>query len=555
MSPREGTQSGRIRIPAITGIIFVSVLLVVVLFVNIVGRADRATPSSSLGAPDVVPQGDTSTGPSAPKPQNGQGVVERLDAAPDRTRAGRGSETPTERRYDERGADAGASSQPTRTQRPPTVDVRQSPEGSSSDAPAGGSHAVARGVAPSVPVAAGSRSSAPDVRQGGPGVRDPVASPAPAASQPEGAAPAEAPAVPPVDPSTDRGPPVLVGLRFEPPEIGGGDATTLVIGATDDLSGVQRIVGNLSSPSGTASLPFHVEGDGTATTFSVPMAIPKDAETGLWYVATLYIVDRAGNPLNLRFTPATVPAGGALKVESAQPDSTPPTVHDVRVDKLTLNGGERNPIRVEIDDDRSGVASVTGFFQSPTKAAILPFACHAGEDPAFWEGEVTVPRDADCGTWSLENLRVVDGAGNIAIVSGDSPLIARVEFGVSSDQCDSTPPTLEAFTLTPTAVSNESATDIRVTAVVSDVGSGAYSLNGVASGPAATSGLVPTLFFSCAPPANDPSGAWIGTIVVPRFAAKGLWRVTLVRLQDRALNSREYNAGDPAVAQGVFEVR
>ena len=43
--------------------------------------------------------------------------------------------------------------------------------------------------------------------------------------------------------------------------------------------------------------------------------------------------------------------------------------------------------------------------------------------------------------------------------------------------------------------------------------------------------------------------------VVPQYAAKGIWRIGLVRLQDKSLTSRDYTPKDPALAQSYFEVR
>src|SRR5207245_647188 len=49
----------------------------------------------------------------------------------------------------------------------------------------------------------------------------------------------------PVDPESDRRPPVLEYLRFDPPEIPDGGVTTLSVGAVDDLSGVKTVYGVL----------------------------------------------------------------------------------------------------------------------------------------------------------------------------------------------------------------------------------------------------------------------------------------------------------------------
>src|SRR5206468_8851911 len=103
---------------------------------------------------------------------------------------------------------------------------------------------------------------------------------------------------------------------------------------------------------------------------------PRQAETGAWFVAYLQIVDKADNSLVAQFTKTTIPQGGSLSVYSRDSDSAPPDVRRVWLDKSTVSGGQKNLVIVDIQDDRSGVASVTGKFQSPTGSALLEFSCH-----------------------------------------------------------------------------------------------------------------------------------------------------------------------------------
>jgi hypothetical protein len=42
---------------------------------------------------------------------------------------------------------------------------------------------------------------------------------------------------------------------------------------------------------------------------------------------------------------------------------------------------------------------------------------------------------------------------------------------------------------------------------------------------------------------------------VPQFAAKGVWKVGQMRVQDKALTFRQYSSSDPVVAGHVFEVQ
>ncbi len=357
------------------------------------------------------------------------------------------------------------------------------------------------------------------------------------------------------DPSQDRTPPVLELLRFEPADTNDGGEVTLFVQASDDLPGVGIVRGVVSNPGGSALLPFFAQPDGsTEGTFAARITIPAKAETGIWYVSSLVLVDRANNPFTGSFTSATAPPGGTLRVDSAQSDSTPPEVLGVVVERPTLGGGEKTMIQVEVQDDSSGVAEVVGAFRSPSKSAMVPFRCHAGDDPAFWAGEASLPADAECGRWTLQLVRATDHAGNNAFLSGDSPLIAQVGFVVAGGRCDLAGLSLQRLDLSPTSVSNESASEIVVSA---DLGSTttAIAVSGWVNGPASTNGQAPTAFFSSRRSSADPAAPWTGTITVPRLAAKGTWRVAVVRLQDASGALREYASSDPVLVQAFFEVR
>jgi len=168
---------------------------------------------------------------------------------------------------------------------------------------------------------------------------------------------------------------------------------------------------------------------------------------------------------------------------------------------------------------------------------------------------VAVPKNADCGGWTLQQLRVADNAGNTGFLPSGSPLVGHADFQVlSQENCDSIPPILETLDLSPRSLSNETGAEILVTAAVDDEGSGTISVSGWVSGPISTNGQVPKISFFCAQNSKDPRAPWTGKILVPQYAAKGTWKVGRVRVQDKALNVREYTPEDTVISGATFEV-
>jgi hypothetical protein len=356
------------------------------------------------------------------------------------------------------------------------------------------------------------------------------------------------------DPESDRHPPVLVSLRFDPPEIRDGNAATLLVSVTDDLSGVKLVFGTLRSPSEAAIVPFSAQDQAGSGVFTAKIAIPRQAETGDWFIGSLQIMDKADNPLNLVYAKGTVPAGGSLRVASDDSDSVAPAVHRISIDRGTVAAGEKIRVVIDVDDDRSGVASVTGTFQSPSKSAYVPFVCRES-GASTWTGDVPIPPNADCGEWTLGQVRTADKANNTAYLTAGAPQLGNVGFLVSGGgDCDADPPVIDALFFTPARVSNAAASEITLSFSIRDDRSGVGSLSGRIEGPVSANGQVPRIFFAWASDPRRPDAPMTASISVPQFAAQGTWSVALVQVMDKARNTRTYNKGDPALLNGSFVV-
>src|SRR5262249_7350515 len=155
------------------------------------------------------------------------------------------------------------------------------------------------------------------------------------------------------------------------------------------------------------------------------------------------------------------------------------------------------------------------------------FTCTPNGDGTSWTGDVPVPASADCGEWTLRQLRVVDKANNAAFLSTDSPQVGHVSFGVSGGgQCDSEAPTIDGMYFQPTVVNNAHPTDVTVTVAAHDDSSGAAALSGWLDGPIAANGQPPRIYFECRTDPNTLTGPLTGRLTIPRNAAAGVWRVT-----------------------------
>jgi len=351
------------------------------------------------------------------------------------------------------------------------------------------------------------------------------------------------------DATSDTTPPQLQGIVFQPPVINDGQETAVIITAADDLSGIRNISGSVSSPTGKALQGFAAQREAPESSrYVARISVPKDAEQGQWRINFLSLTDNAGNTTNVNSNSA---GGAVFTVNSSRPDSTPPTLRNIYVDRRSMSGGEKNTIFVQATDDKSGVAIVSGVFQSPTKTARIGFGCRATAPDSF-ECDLVPPKSVDCGDWQLEQVQLQDKAQNMATVRGDNPIVAAVKINITGDNCDSVPPSVQSLTLDPTDVSNASDSVVTVTAIVTDDSSGVASVSGQVAGPPSDNGQPPRVYFAFQ--AGETPQTWVGKINIPKFAAKGTWSIVWLQALDKSNNLKTYSQADPVIQNAKFTV-
>jgi hypothetical protein len=350
----------------------------------------------------------------------------------------------------------------------------------------------------------------------------------------------------PADKTSDSAPPQLISAEFSPPQVQDGQETLLIINAVDDLSGVRNISGSVTSPTGKALQGFAAQREGETNRYIGRIQVPRDAEEGLWHVNFLSLSDNASNTMNMTYTQSAVLQQAVLRVSSSRPDSTPPTVKTVWLERRAMTAGEKNIVYAQVIDDKSGVQLVTGVMLSPSGLARLGFGCHLTENDV-WACELATPKKIDCGDWKLEQMQVQDKANNMGTERG--AVVSAVQLSIIGEACDSTPPDMRTFVLSPDTVSNQEASVIHVTAIVNDDNSGVASISGTATGPGSGSRIP----FSLRP--TGDAQTWTGDMVVPKQAAKGTWTVISVQVLDEARNLKSFSTADPQLANAKFTVR
>jgi len=278
------------------------------------------------------------------------------------------------------------------------------------------------------------------------------------------------------------------------------------------------------------------------------LAIPDRAEMGRWYLTYLRIADKVYNSKTYSPNSALL-TNSYFEVVGSDSDNIPPEVTAVYLNPLEVNGGGGVQVTVEAEDDKSGVARISGVFMSPSKHARLSFSCGNEGEPNLFYGHLTIPEDAESGQWTLESLQAQDEARNAKTFNraNHPSLFRHASVHVHTNGSDSQPPTLDNLMTYPATVAYEETAQITVYA--SDDISG---ISGISGGLRSPSGKA-RLHFSCI--YDQDNDEYQAEVVIPNNAEIGLWRVDYIRMIDKARNEIDYVYQKNAlVRQAVFEI-
>jgi hypothetical protein len=296
---------------------------------------------------------------------------------------------------------------------------------------------------------------------------------------------------------------------------------------------VNSVSGQATSPSGTAVLPFGCQRSDSEGSFAGILAIPDSAETGRWYLTYLRVTDNAYNS-KIYSENAPLLTRSYFEVLGSDSDNLPPEVTAVYFNPSEVYGGDQVEVTVEAQDDKSGVARISGVLMSPSKHARLSFSCqNEGEANRFY-GQLTVPEDAETGHWTLEYLRAEDEAKNAKTFyrSNDPSMFDNAGVHVYTNSSDSQPPTLDNLMIYPTTVAYEETA--RIVVYASDDVSGINRISGRLQSPSGQAHIP----FSCV--YDQGSDEYVAELVIPTNAEIGLWRVDYIHMTDNARNQINY---------------
>ncbi|WHY66778.1 Ig-like domain-containing protein [Neobacillus sp. SuZ13] len=201
--------------------------------------------------------------------------------------------------------------------------------------------------------------------------------------------------------------PVLNSVSVDKTKILTGDSVTITINAVDEFSDVENISLNYSLPNGWG-VGFNAQYIGNNQFQAVFPSFITTGDYGLGKFELTYVTltDTKNNSTVIsdsKFNPTGILDGGDFTV---MPESDPPTVKSISVDKKEILSGNSVKLIAEVDD-ASGVKNVSATLLKPDGNTYTLTLTHS-HDNVF---EAVIPENETVngvGNWSIYNLWVND---------------------------------------------------------------------------------------------------------------------------------------------------
>jgi hypothetical protein len=224
--------------------------------------------------------------------------------------------------------------------------------------------------------------------------------------------------------------------------------------------------------------------------------------------------------------------------DDPETDLLPPQLLTAEFVPAQVQDGGETTFGVMVNDNLSGVRSVSGVITSPS-GSLQGFACTRDGESNRYVARINVPKDAPEGTWQVKYLTLSDNASNsINLNQAQGSLPQSASFKVVSNAPDSAGPQLKGIWLERDAMRAGERNTVFVQA--EDEKSGVSLVSGVFVSPAKFA----RIGFGCRVAANS---TWECQLAPPSCLDCGTWSLEQIQLQDKANNMTTFRPDNPLV--------
>jgi len=267
--------------------------------------------------------------------------------------------------------------------------------------------------------------------------------------------------------SQDTNAPVLTSFSVTPQIVDitdGPGQITIIIGATDDLSGIDYIKPFMDLPNddfsnGNAS---KISGTNLDGIWQKTFTIPQYTLTGTGVITQLQIVDEVNNKLILFFDDL-VSLGYDPDFEivsSSESDIDPPALTSFSISPQIVditNGSGQITVTIGATDNLSGIDYIKTFMDLPSGGFGNGNASKISGTylDGIWQKNFTIPQFTQTGTGVISQIQLVDEVNNKLILFFDDLVALGYDLDfeiIDFNESDVTAPELTSFSISPQIV-------------------------------------------------------------------------------------------------------
>jgi hypothetical protein len=230
----------------------------------------------------------------------------------------------------------------------------------------------------------------------------------------------------------------------------------------------------------------------------------------------------------------------------AESDKQAPVLGFVVFEPQEVQAGGHARVIAHVQDDLSGIRSISGTIVSPSLAGQVSFGAGRETTPGVFEGSILVPETAEEGVWFIRQLTLEDKARNRTAFSYSDSANSAATLMVRNSDGDSRPPELIDVRFDQPFV--EPGSKNRIMLQITDDRSGVATVGGAVVNAAGTASLP---FGATALEASD---LWTAELQIPQSADCGEWKVQHIIARDKASNRGFFKLDHPAIARAGFSV-
>ncbi|MGX6445253.1 hypothetical protein ACWM35_18730 [Neobacillus sp. K501] len=252
------------------------------------------------------------------------------------------------------------------------------------------------------------------------------------------------------NPDADYLEPVLDTVELSSDLVNNGEDLVVSVTAHDDKSGVSRVWGLITSPSGISRyLDFEYNEDTDKWTSFYTISLRDEA--GEWKLSEINVEDSHGN-INWERIEKT------FTVHNPDADFTEPVLDSLVVSPNLVKVGEKVKVTVNAHDDK-GITEARVNLETPNEGWVTINLSY-NESTDEWVGERKISYSDKPGKWTVGNVWLEDQAGNYSVNYSEGSFI------VENPYADATSPVISNIKITPSII--QVGEKVTITADVTD---------------------------------------------------------------------------------------